>query len=223
MKTTRITIALMLCLSMFAFSCASWSNTGKGAAAGTAGGAAVGAGIGTLAGNTAKGAILGAVIGGAAGTAIGIYMDKQARELEDELENATVERVGEGIQVTFEGGILFAFDKEDLTPTAKQNIRELAETLRKYPDTNVLIEGHTDDKGADDYNQRLSERRAQAVAQYVTAQGVSSSRITTRGYGETQPLASNDSEAGRAQNRRVEVAIFANEQLKDKAQSGELR
>jgi outer membrane protein OmpA-like peptidoglycan-associated protein len=223
MKTTRISIALMLCLSIFVFSCASWSNTGKGAAAGTAGGAAVGAGIGALAGNTAKGAILGAVIGGAAGTAIGIYMDKQARELEDELENATVERVGEGIQVTFEGGILFGFDKADLTPTAKQNIRELAETLRKYPDTNVLIEGHTDDKGADDYNQSLSERRAQSVAQYAIAQGVSASRINTKGYGEAQPVASNDSESGRAQNRRVEVAIFANEQLKDKAQSGQLK
>ncbi len=222
MKTTRITIALMLCLSVLGLSCSSWSNTGKGAAAGTAGGAAVGAGIGALAGNTAKGAILGAVIGGAAGTAIGIYMDKQAEELEEDLENATVERVGEGIQVTFESGILFGFDKSDLTPEAQQNIRELAETLRKYPDTNVLIEGHTDDKGSDDYNQSLSERRAEAVARYTIAQGVSASRITTKGYGEAQPLASNDTDANRAQNRRVEVAIFANEDLKDKAQNGEL-
>lgn len=223
MKTTRITIALMLCLSVFVFSCKSWSNTAKGAAGGAAGGAAVGAGIGTLAGNTAKGAILGAVIGGAAGTAIGVYMDKQARELEDELENATVERVGEGIQVTFESGILFGFDKSELTPQAKQNIRELAETLRKYPDTNVLIEGHTDDKGSDEYNQSLSERRAQAVAQYAIAQGVSANRINTKGYGETQPIASNETEADRAKNRRVEVAIFANEQLKDKAKSGQLK
>lgn len=223
MKTTKFSIVMMLCLSMFAFSCASWSNTGKGAAAGTAGGAAVGAGIGALAGNTAKGAILGAVIGGAAGTAIGVYMDKQAKELEDDLDNATVERVGEGIQVTFESGILFGFDKADLTPAAQQNIRELAETLRKYPDTNVLIEGHTDDKGSDEYNQGLSERRAQAVARYAIAQGVSASRIQTKGYGEAQPVAGNTSEADRAQNRRVEVAIFANEDLKEKAQSGELR
>lgn len=213
----------MLCLSVFAFSCKSWSNTAKGAAAGTAGGAAVGAGIGTLAGNTAKGAILGAVIGGAAGTAIGIYMDKQARELEEELDNATVARVGEGIQVTFESGILFGFDKAELTPAAKENVRELAGILSKYPDTNVLIEGHTDAKGSDEYNMALSERRAAAVRQYAISQGVDPSRLTSRGLGETQPVATNDTEAGRAQNRRVEVAIIANENLQQKAESGQLR
>jgi outer membrane protein OmpA-like peptidoglycan-associated protein len=223
MKTTRISIVMMLVLSMFAFSCANWSKTGQGAAAGTAAGAAVGAGVGTLAGNTAKGAILGAVIGGAAGTAIGVYMDKQARELEEELPNATVERVGEGIQVTFESGILFGFDSHTLTSQAQQNIREMAGTLKKYPDTNILIEGHTDSQGSDEYNQRLSERRAQAVANYAIAQGVNASRISTRGYGESQPIASNDTDAGRSQNRRVEVAIFANEQLQEKAKQGQLR
>ena len=204
-------------------SCKSWSNTAKGAAGGTAGGAAVGAGVGALAGNTARGAILGAVIGGAAGTAIGAYMDKQARELDEELEGATVERVGEGIKVTFDSGILFGFDSYELTSQAKENIREMAETLKKYEDTNILVEGHTDNIGKESYNQRLSERRAQAVANYAKSLGVDRSRIETRGYGEEQPVAENATEAGRAQNRRVEVAIFANEELKEKAMEGELQ
>lgn len=212
---------LLLCASMIA-SCASWSNTGKGAAAGSAGGAAVGAGVGALAGNTAKGAIIGAVVGGAAGTAIGAYMDKQARELDEELEGATVERVGEGIRVTFDSGILFGFDSYQLTPEAKDNIREMAETLKKYEDTNILIEGHTDDVGKENYNQQLSERRAKAVADYAKSMGVDGNRITTRGYGEQQPVAENSSDANRAANRRVEVAIYANEDLQEKAKEGDL-
>lgn len=222
MKALKFSIILLLCASVMV-SCKSWSNTAKGAAGGTAGGAAVGAGVGALAGNTAKGAILGAVIGGAAGTAIGVYMDRQARELDEELEGATVERVGEGIKVTFDSGILFGFDSYQLTSQAKGNIQEMAETLKKYEDTNILIEGHTDNVGKENYNQRLSERRAQAVADYATSIGVDRSRIRTTGYGEEQPVAENESEAGRAENRRVEVAIFANEDLKEKAQSGELR
>lgn len=222
MKAFRFLIILLLCASVVV-SCKSWSNTAKGAAGGTAGGAAVGAGVGALAGNTAKGAILGAVIGGAAGTAIGAYMDKQARELDEELEGATVERVGEGIKVTFDSGILFGFDSYQLTPQAKKNIQEMAETLKKYEDTNILVEGHTDNVGREGYNQRLSERRADAVSDYAINLGVDPTRIRTIGYGEDQPVANNESEAGRAENRRVEVAIFANEELKEKAQSGELR
>lgn len=222
MKALRYSFILLLCASMV-ISCKSWSGTAKGAAGGTAGGAAVGAGVGALAGNTAKGAILGAVIGGAAGTAIGAYMDRQARELDEELEGATVERVGEGIKVTFDSGILFGFDSYELTSQARENIREMAQTLKKYEDTNILIEGHTDNIGKEGYNQRLSERRAQAVANYAKSLGVDGSRIETRGYGEEQPVAENATEAGRAQNRRVEVAIFANEELKEKAQEGELR
>lgn len=221
MKALKFSIILLLCASVV-ISCKSWSNTAKGAAGGSAGGAAVGAGIGTLAGNTAKGAILGAVIGGAAGTAIGAYMDKQARELDEELEGATVERVGEGIKVTFDSGILFGFDSYELTSQARQNIREMAETLKKYEDTNILIEGHTDDVGKESYNQKLSERRAKAVADYAKSIGVDPSRIQTRGYGEEQPVADNTTEAGRSENRRVEVAIFANEELKEKAQEGQL-
>lgn len=222
MKAFKFSIILLLCASVVV-SCKSWSNTAKGAAGGTAGGAAVGAGVGALAGNTAKGAILGAVIGGAAGTAIGAYMDKQARELDEELEGATVERVGEGIKVTFESGILFGFDSYQLTPQAKNNIQEMAQTLKKYEDTNILVEGHTDNVGRESYNQRLSERRAEAVSDYAINLGVDPDRIRTIGYGEEQPVASNETEAGRAENRRVEVAIFANEELKGKAQRGELR
>lgn len=221
MKALKFSIILLLCASVVV-SCKSWSNTAKGAAGGSAGGAAVGAGIGALAGNTAKGAILGAVIGGAAGTAIGAYMDKQARELDEELEGATVERVGEGIKVTFDSGILFGFDSYQLTPQAKENIREMAQTLKKYEDTNILVEGHTDDVGKESYNQNLSERRAKAVADYAKSLGVDGSRIQTRGYGEEQPVAENTTETGRSENRRVEVAIFANEELKEKAQEGRL-
>jgi outer membrane protein OmpA-like peptidoglycan-associated protein len=222
MKNLRISIVLLLCASMFV-SCANWNRTAKGAAAGTAGGAAVGAGVGALAGNTVRGAIIGAAVGGAAGTAIGAYMDKQARELDEELEGATVERVGEGIRVTFDSGILFGFDSHELTPQARENIQNMAETLQKYPDTNVIVEGHTDNVGKESYNQRLSERRASAVADYAVRLGVDRSRIDTRGFGEEQPVASNETEAGRAENRRVEVAIFANEDLIEKAESGELR
>jgi outer membrane protein OmpA-like peptidoglycan-associated protein len=221
-KTMRLPIALFLSLTLLFGSCANWSKTAKGAATGTAAGAAVGAGIGALAGNTAKGAIIGAVVGGAAGTAIGVYMDKQAKELEEELEGATVERVGEGIAVTFDSGLLFGFDSYALSNAKKEDLRELAGTLQKYPDTNIIIEGHTDSKGADAYNQTLSENRANAVADYVVAQGVSRSRLTTKGYGETSPVASNDTDEGRAQNRRVNVIIIANEELKEKAEDGQL-
>ncbi len=218
----RLPIALFLSLTLLFGSCANWSKTAKGAATGTAAGAAVGAGIGALAGNTAKGAIIGAVVGGAAGTAIGVYMDKQAKELEEELEGATVERVGEGIAVTFDSGLLFGFDSYALSNAKKEDLRELAGTLQKYPDTNIIIEGHTDSKGADAYNQTLSENRANAVADYVVAQGVSRSRLTTKGYGATSPVASNDTDEGRAQNRRVNVIIIANEELKEKAEDGQL-
>jgi outer membrane protein OmpA-like peptidoglycan-associated protein len=207
---------------LFMGSCSNWSKTAKGGAIGAAGGAAAGAAIGKAAGNTAAGAILGAAIGGVAGSAIGAYMDKQAEELEEDLEGATVERVGEGIKITFDSGILFDVDKSNLTPDAQQNIRELAETLKKYDDTNILVEGHTDATGSDSYNQSLSERRAQSVMDYATSIGVDRSRFQIKGYGESQPVASNDTEAGRRENRRVEVAIFANEELKKAARDGEL-
>lgn len=190
------------------------TNTQTGAIIGAGGGAVVGGAIGTAAGSTAKGAIIGAVVGGAAGAIIGSQMDKQAKELEQNIKGATVERVGEGIQVTFASGLLYDFDSDEVLPEAKANLRELAASLGKYPGSNLLILGHTDEVGSSPYNQALSERRAQAAATYLISQGVSSARIAARGMGETEPVATNETEAGRQANRRVEVAIFASEEAR---------
>lgn len=198
------------------------TKTQTGAVVGTAGGAVVGGVIGKVAGSTAKGAIIGAVVGGAAGAIIGAQMDKQAKELEQNIKGAKVERVGEGIQVTFDSGLLFDFDSDAVKPEAQTNLRELASSLSKYPDSELLIIGHTDDVGSVDYNQRLSERRAASAARYLVSQGVSGSRVMTRGLGETEPVATNETEAGRAANRRVEVAIFASREYREKvARTGE--
>ena len=188
-------------------SCATKTQTG--AVIGTAGGAVVGGVIGKVAGSTAKGAIIGAVVGGAAGAIIGSRMDKQAKELEQNIKGATVERVGEGIQVTFASGLLYDFDSDVVRPEAKTNLRELGTSLEQYPGTDLVIIGHTDQLGSATYNQSLSERRANSAATYLISQGVSGSRIATRGLGESEPTASNETEAGRQANRRVEVAIYA--------------
>ena len=147
-------------------------------------------------------------------------MDKQAAELRRDLEGATVERVGEGIKVTFNSGILFGSNSSTLTAAAGGNIDELAKTLQKYPDTNVVVEGHTDSSGSDAINQPLSQRRAQAVANELTKEGVDTSRITATGYGSSQPVGDNSTVAGKAANRRVEVAIFANEKMQKAAKRG---
>jgi len=198
------------------------TNARTGAAVGAGGGAVVGGVIGKVAGSTAKGAIIGAVVGGTAGALIGARMDRQAKELEQNIPGATVERVGEGIQVTFASGMLYDFDSDVVKTDSRTNLRELASSLGKYPDTDVVIIGHTDQVGSSSYNQGLSERRAQAAASYLGSQGVSTGRIITRGLGETEPMATNDSEAGRAINRRVEIAIFANAATRAKAASGGL-
>ncbi|MEX2513330.1 MAG: OmpA family protein [Cyclobacteriaceae bacterium] len=220
MKTLNYILAILMVVSVSS-GCASWSNTGKGAAVGAGTGGAIGGLIGRNQGNTAGGAIIGAAVGGAAGAAIGKYMDKQAEELE-ELENAEVERVGEGIKLTFESGILFGFDSYELNPASQESVMELARILNEYPDTYLMVEGHTDNKGNASYNQDLSEKRAYSVANYLKMQGVKGERITTKGFGMGNPVADNDTEAGRAENRRVEVAIWANEELKEKAEKGEL-
>lgn len=220
MKRMNALVAMAMAGLMIFASCSTWQgmdNTKKGAVIGTGGGAAAGAIIGKAAGNTALGAIIGAAVGGTAGVLIGKKMDKQAEEIKNEVPNATVERVGEGINVTFNSGVLFGFDKSDLTSTAKNNVHELAGVLNKYPDTHVRVEGHTDDVGKDAYNYGLSERRAKAVANYLISQGVSASRVQTFWYGETQPKYPNDTEANRAQNRRVEFSIFANDKMKSEA------
>ncbi|MEK7316454.1 MAG: OmpA family protein [Candidatus Eisenbacteria bacterium] len=196
--------------------CASMSKSQKGAIIGAAAGGVAGGVIGGNNGSTTKGAIIGAVIGGAAGAIIGHQMDKQASELSQEIPGATVERVGEGIQITFDSGLLFDFDSDVIKGAAQSNLNNLAASLNKYSDSNLLIAGHTDDVGAGDYNQGLSERRASAAARYLASQGVTRT-IRTVGLGEREPVASNTTDAGQAANRRVEVAIYANDALQQKA------
>ncbi len=190
--------------------CASLGSKERGAIIGAAAGGAVGGAVGSRNGGTARGAIIGAVVGGAAGAIIGHQMDQQAKELEQNIPGARIERVGEGIHVTFDSGILFPYDSDQLLADGQQNLRNLASSLAKYPGSDVLVVGHTDSRGEDAYNQRLSERRAESAVTYLTAQGVARSRLRTRGLGETEPVATNESEEGMRQNRRVELAIFAN-------------
>ena len=212
----KLTVALAaLTVSTGMTGCASMNNTERGAAAGAGAGGAIGAIIGRQTGNTARGAIIGAVVGGAAGAVIGRRMDRQAEQLEQSVPNAEVERVGEGIAVTFESGVLFPFDSDQVLPAGRENLRQLANSLRDYPETEVLIVGHTDSQGADDYNMRLSYRRAESARQFLVAQGVPASRIRVEGRGETEPVADNSTPAGMAQNRRVEVAIFASEEYRE--------
>jgi outer membrane protein OmpA-like peptidoglycan-associated protein len=197
--------------------CASLSQKEKGAVIGASAGAAAGAAIGNANGSTAKGAIIGAAIGGTAGAVIGHQMDQQAKEIKQGVPGAVVERVGEGLQVTFASGLLFDTDSDVLNAPARKNLSSLASSLDRYPGTDLLIVGHTDAVGTDSYNLSLSERRAAAVTSYLASQGVTRARLRPTGRGEAEPVASNDTDAGRAQNRRVEVAIYANESLKAQA------
>jgi len=197
--------------------CAEWNRTKKGAAVGAGVGGAAGGIIGIATGHTVAGILIGAVVGGAAGAFIGNYMDKQAAEIERDIEGAKVERVGEGIKITFSSGILFDVDQSYVKDQYRSELTELSRILNKYEDTNIMLVGHTDSTGSPEYNQGLSERRADSVANYLATQQVNAGRFTTEGYGESQPVATNDTEAGRAQNRRVEVAIWANDKLKQVA------
>ncbi len=215
-------VVIVIAALFLVASCKTWNKTEKGAAIGGAAGAGVGAIIGNQSGNTAVGAIIGAAVGGTAGALIGNYMDKQAAEMQRDLKGATITRVGEGIKITFDSGLLFNIDSYALTDPSKTNLQNLSNILKKYDDTNILIEGHTDNTGSDEHNKTLSVNRAQSVAGYLKTAGVTGSRITETGYGESQPVASNDNDAGRAQNRRVEVAIFANKKLKKAAENGQL-
>jgi outer membrane protein OmpA-like peptidoglycan-associated protein len=221
MKTTSkfLTIALGVAL---VFSGCNASKTLKGGAIGTGAGAVLGGAIGSRSDNTARGAVIGAAVGGTAGALIGKYMDKQAEELKKELENATVERVGEGIQITMNSGILFEFDSFALKPSAREELESMARVLNNYPDTKIKVDGHTDSTGSEAYNQRLSERRAKSVADYLQSLGVGNDRVTQSGYGKNMPVADNSTEAGRQQNRRVEIGILADENLMEAAEKGEL-
>jgi outer membrane protein OmpA-like peptidoglycan-associated protein len=194
------------------------SRTMKGTGIGAAAGGVVGGIIGKQTGNTAVGAIIGAAVGGAAGAYIGNYMDKQAEEMQADLEGAKIERVGEGIKITFDSGILYDVNKATLRSEAKTNLDKMAVILNKYPDTNILIEGHTDATGTDEHNLELSRNRASSVSNYLAGLGVDPARFTAMGYGESQPIATNDTDEGRQQNRRVELAIMANDKLKKAAE-----
>jgi len=212
----KVMYYLLVAFLAFA-SCKSWNRTQKGAAIGTASGAAAGAVIGKASGNTALGAIIGATVGGTAGAVIGNKMDKQAEEIKKKVPDAKVERVGEGIVVVFNNNILFGFDRSDLTTDAQNSLDKLNLVLKEYPDTDIEIQGHTDSKGSETYNQDLSLRRAVAVRNYLRGKGIAGSRIVTSGYGESVPVQSNSTEEGRAQNRRVEFIITANEKMRSDA------
>ncbi len=215
----KITILLIITAMLIsAIGCASLKKRDKGALIGGSAGAVIGGLIGDKAGNTALGAIIGAAVGGAAGAYIGNYMDKQAAEMERDLEGTTIERVGEGIKITFDSGILFEVDKSALQPAAKTNLEKLAVILNKYNETEILIEGHTDATGSEDHNMDLSIRRAQSVSSQLAMDNVMPTRFNVVGYGETQPVADNTTAEGRKENRRVDIAIFANDKLKGTAE-----
>lgn len=197
------------------------SNKQKGAVIGATSGAVLGGVVGNQVGdgNTALGAIIGGVVGGAAGAYIGDRMDKQAQRIEEEIPGAEVERVGEGINVTFDetSGVYFATNKYNIEGQSREALDKLAGIFKEYPNTNILVEGHTDSTGSDAYNLTLSKNRAQAVTNFLVNEGISSGRIETKWYGESQPKYDNSTVEGRAKNRRVELAIVANEELIEEA------
>lgn len=219
-------IVIMLGAFLLFTSCEALKNTNKaqrGGAIGAGAGATAGAVVGNNVGdghNSVVGALIGAVVGGTAGALIGNKMDKQAREISDEIPGAEVNRVGEGISVTFDenSGIYFATDKHDINSQSKTSLDKLAKIFKEYPNTNILLEGHTDNTGRAEYNMQLSEKRANSVYQYLVSQGIDSSRFTTKWYGEEQPKYDNETTEGRSKNRRVEVAIMADEQMKKEAE-----
>jgi len=202
--------------------CKSMNKTQKGTGIGAAAGATAGALIGGGGKNSVWGAIIGAAVGGGAGYLIGHHMDKQAEEIKQAVPDAQVSRAGEGIDMTFNSGLLFKINSSILSEEAQVNLSKVANVFVKYPETNILVEGHTDNTGAPEYNMELSKKRAYAVSDFLKNKGVSVSRMDIKWYGETQPKYPNDNETNRALNRRVELAITANDQMKQKAQQGAL-
>jgi len=216
----RRVYAILTCLALVAAvpgmsGCAANSTT-KGAVIGAAAGGVAGGLIGRANGSTTKGAIIGAAIGGAAGAIIGHQMDQQAKELRQDIPGATVERVGEGIQVTFDSGLMFDFDSAVIKGAARSNLDALAASINKYDNSTLLIAGHTDAVGSETYNLGLSQERADAAARYLRGRGVDRA-ISTVGLGESEPVASNDTEQGRQLNRRVEIAIYASPEAREEA------
>ena len=221
MQTSQLSrgVAALALASLTLSGCASLSNKEKGAVIGATVGGAAGAAVGRVNGSTAKGAIIGATVGGVVGGVIGHQMDQQAKELEQNIPGAIVERVGEGIQVTFPSGLLFDFNSDVVKREAAQNLKNLAASLDKYPNSSLLVVGHTDAVGSDSYNQTLSEKRARAAALYLASQGVGAARLQTVGRGETEPVAPNDTDTGMQKNRRVEVAIYASDAYRNSLRS----
>lgn len=218
MKKLRMSLITLISVVLLFSGCASMNKTQKGGAIGAGTGGAMGAVIGKATGNTALGAIIGAAVGGATGAVIGHQMDKQAEEIKKTVPDAKVERVGEGIVVEFSSNVLFGFDKSGLTADAKTNLDKLVKVLGTYPDTDIEVQGHTDSKGSESYNRNLSVERASAASNYLRGNGVTTNRISIKGFGESTPKYSNDSESGRSQNRRVEFLITANEKMKAAAE-----
>lgn len=230
MKNFKSIVALVLCSAILLSSCSTTKNSTKGGLIGGAGGALLGAGIGALAGK-GKGAAIGAAVGGAVGASAGVLigkkMDKQKAELE-KIEGAKVETVTDannlqGIRVTFESGILFATGKSDLNASSKTSLTKFAASLKETPETDITIYGHTDNTGTRELNQKLSEDRAAAVSKFLASNGVGSQRMKTEGKAFDMPVADNATEAGRAQNRRVEIYITANKEMIEKAEDGSLK
>ncbi|QYA26434.1 OmpA family protein [Gramella sp. MT6] len=224
MKTVFKNMFALLVISSLLFGCEATRNANnkqKGAVIGATGGAVIGGVIGnnTGDGNTALGSIIGGVVGGAAGAIIGDRMDKQAKEIEQEIPGAEVERVGEGINVTFDekSGVYFDTEKYNINAKSQETLNKLADIFKEYPNSNILVEGHTDNTGSDSYNLTLSKNRAQAVTGYLVDNGIDRGRFTTKWYGESQPKYDNSTAEGRSKNRRVELAIVANEELKEQA------
>ncbi len=210
---------MMVALTVLLFSgCSSLNKTQKGGAVGVAAGGVMGAVIGKATGNTALGAIIGATVGGATGAVIGHQMDKQAEEIKKTVPDAKVERVGEGIVVEFSSNVLFGFDKANLSEDAKLNLNKLYTVLVTYPETNIEVQGHTDSKGSDSYNSKLSVRRAASVSDYLRQKGIQTNRLSINGFGESVPKYNNNTAEGQTQNRRVEFLITANEKMKADAE-----
>ena len=218
-KTGIILLTIMLAIGFT--SCKSVENANnkqKGAVIGATGGAILGAIIGNnvgKGGNGELGAVIGGVIGGGAGVLIGDKMDKQAQKIEEEIPGAQVERVDNGIVVTFDesSGVYFDTNKYNINTDSQNTLNKLIGVFKEFPDTNILVVGHTDSVGADDYNMTLSKNRAYAVSNYLIKLGVNDARLTTNWFGETQPKHDNSTADGRAKNRRVNIAILPNEKM----------
>jgi outer membrane protein OmpA-like peptidoglycan-associated protein len=214
------TVLFVAACSILFVGCSTMNKQQKGTVAGAAGGALIGAAVSK---GSIWGVLIGAAVGGAAGNLIGKKMDQQAKELKQAIPTAEVERVGEGINMTFNSGLMFKINSSAISETYADDLTAAAEVFKKYPDTHILVEGHTDDTGSDEFNMKLSQQRAESVVKFFEAAGIPRSRMMEKWYGETQPKYPNDSEANREKNRRVELAIYANEDMKKQAQEGNIK